>query len=39
MHYLLTSFILDIYVAPLKESYSEVLSVKIQPKRIDLRNL
>jgi len=33
------SFIPDIYIAPLQETYSEALSVQIRPKRNVLRNL
>src|SRR6218665_3884135 len=34
-----TSFIPYIYIAPLQETYSEVLSVQLQPKRKALRSL
>jgi len=33
------SFILDIYIAPLQETYSEAFSVQLWPKRIVLRSL
>jgi len=33
------SFFLDIYIAPLQETYSEVLSVQLGPKRNDFRSL
>src|SRR6218665_47699 len=33
------SFIPDIYIAPLQETYSEALSVQLQPKRDVLRSL
>jgi len=33
------SFIPDIYIAPLQETYSEALSVQLRSKRIVLRSL
>jgi len=33
------SFIPDIYIAPLQETYSEMLSVQLRPKRNVLRSL
>src|SRR6218665_3701176 len=36
---ILHSFIPDIYIAPLKDTYSEVLSVQLRPKRNVLKSL
>jgi len=37
--FLINSFILDIYIAPLQETYSEALTVQLRPKLRSKRNV